>query len=371
LRQVLTIMLTLFVSGFSNANATEYQVSAAPGSLQQLLDSGNLTGGDRLILAPGNYGKIVISELAFKSPVTITAAGGGTANLDQLVVESSSGIHFHKLSIIPRTAPPRDEALVSIEEGLGIHLSHLIVASTVDSQTWTVPQWRENARNGVSLSGQDVSLTDSYIFNVLHGVSTSANGARIERNTIENFGGDGIRGLGDNSNYIENTIDTCVDIDDNHDDGFQSWSLDAQGRPGKGVVRNVRIERNRILNGDHRFTCYLQGIGLFDGLYEDWVIKDNTITVDHWHGITVMGARSVVVSDNFVTDSRPGKPGAPSITIMAHKDGRLAENSSIERNVTQPWLGGSGLPFNQVHPGVTLLDNRVLNSPHSGTGAAK
>ena len=365
------IALTLFMSSFSNANATEYQVLAEPGSLQKLLDSGNLTGGDRLILAPGNHGKIVISGLVFENPITITAAGGGAANLDQLVVESSAGIHIRKLSVIPRTVPPRGETLVSVGDGLGIHLSHLSVASTVDSQTWTVPQWRESARDGVFLSGQDVSLTESYIFNVLHGVSSIANGAGIERNTIKNFGGDGIRGIGDDSLYIENTIDTCVDIDDNHDDGFQSWSLDAQGRPGKGVVRNVRVERNKILNGDHRFTCYLQGIGLFDGFYEDWVIKGNTITVDHWHGITVMGARNVVVSDNFVTDFRPGKPGAPSITIMAHKDGWLAENSSVERNIPQPWLGGSSSPFNQAHPGVTLLGNRVLGSPHSGAGTAK
>lgn len=371
MRNVLMIALTLFMSGFSNALADEYHVPATPGSLQKLLDTGRLKDGDRLILASGNHGRIVISGLRFDSPLTITAAAGGAANLDQLVVEASSGIHIRKLSVIPAALVPPGEFLVRVEEGTQISLSRMIVASAVDSQSWTAPQWREKARNGVFLSGENVSLTDSYVFNVRHAVSAFAKGARVERNTIENFGGDGIRGIGDNSSYIENTIDTCVRIDDNHDDGFQSWSLDAQGRPGKGVVRNVRVERNRIVNGDHPFTCQLQGIGLFDGFYEDWVIKDNTIDVDHWHGITVMGARNVIVSDNVVTDFRPGKPGAPSITIMAHKDGRLAENSSVERNVTQPWLGNAGSPFNRDHPGVALLGNRVLDTSKGETGTAR
>lgn len=370
MRQILMIALTLFLSGFSNVFAAEYQVPATPGSFQTLLDSGSLKGGDRLILAPGDHGKIVMSGLVFENPVTITAGGDGAANLDQLVIESSSGIQIRKLSIIPKTLVPLGEFLVSVQDGTGIHLSRLIVASAVNSDAWSAPQWRRNARNGIFLSGQDISLTDSYVFNVRHAVSAFADGARIERNTIETFGGDGIRGIGDNSRYIENTIDTCVAIDDNHDDGFQSWSLDAQGRPGKGIVRNVRVERNRIVNGDHRLTCQLQGIGLFDGVYEDWVIKGNTIDVDHWHGITVMGARNVNVSDNFVTDFRPGKPGAPSITVMAHKDGRPAENSSVERNTTQPWLGSEGSPFNQDHPGVALSGNRVLSTSHGGNGTA-
>lgn len=371
MRHTLIIALAIFLSNFSAALATEYQVPATPGNLQKLIDSGSLTGGDRLVLAPGYHGKLVIKGLQFEEPLTITAAGGGAPNLDQLIVDASSGIRIQKISVIPVSKPAPDEALVSVDESKAIELEHLTVASAFSSQDWSAPQWRETVRNGVFLSGQDISLTDSLVFNVRHGISTVADGAKIERNIIENFAGDGIRGIGDNSSYVENTIDTCIDIDDNHDDGFQSWSLDEDGHPGKGVVRNVRVERNRISNGDHRFTCHLQGIGLFDGIYEDWVISGNTITVDHWHGITVMGARNVVVSDNFVTDFRPGKPGAPSVTIMAHKDGRQAENSSIERNVTQPWLGGTGSPFNQAHPGVTQIENRVLETTRSGTIPAK
>jgi len=134
------------------------------------------------------------------------------------------------------------------------------------------------------------------------------------------------------------------------------------GTPGGGVVRNVRLEDNVIENGTHPMACTLQGIGMFDGIYEDWVIRGNTIVVNNWHGITVMGARNVLIEDNIVVDAEPGEPGAPWIAITAHKDGRLSENSTIQGNTTQPWRGGPNSPFKQPQPGVTLLENRVVET---------
>lgn len=360
--QISILALAVVIVSLTAVSATEHHVAAAPGNAQRLIDEGKLASGDRLILAPGFHGPIVLKGLRFNPPLTIAAKAGAAPRVDQLRLENSSGLRIEGLVVMPHRPENPDEALVSIEQGNNIELDNLIIASAENSDGWTAAQWQASARDGVFLTGQNIALTDSRIFNVRHAISTYANNARIERNVVEFFSGDGIRGLGDNADYIENVIDTCVGVDRNHDDGFQSWSLDASGAAGKGTVRNVRLERNQIRNGDHPLTCYLQGIGLFDGFYENWVIRGNTIAVDHWHGITVMGARDVIVSENTVTDSRPGKPGAPSITIMAHKDGRPAQDSVIEWNVTEPWQGGDKSPFGRAHPGVTLLGNRVVET---------
>ncbi|WP_299472509.1 right-handed parallel beta-helix repeat-containing protein [uncultured Roseibium sp.] len=344
------------------SSATEFRVSAGPGNAQQLIDAGKLAGGDRIVLASGSHGSIVLNGLNFETPLTITAENDALAEVDQLLIEDSSGLRIEGLVVLPRGGENPDEALVTIQQGKNIELNNMTVASANSTEGWTAALWQASARDGIFLSGKNIALTDSRIFNVRHAISTYADNARIERNVIEFFSGDGIRGLGNNSDYVENLIDTCVGVDRNHDDGFQSWSLDAAGEAGKGTVRNVRLERNKIRNGDHPLTCYLQGIGLFDGFYENWIIRGNTIAVDHWHGITVMGARGVIVSENTVTDSRPGKPGAPSITVMAHKDGTPAQDSVIELNVTQPWQGGAKSPFARAHQGVTLLGNRVVET---------
>ena len=263
------------------------------------------------MLAPGRHGPLAIGGLRFDPPVTLTAAPGRPAILDSLRMTGSAGWRISGLTILPAAARARDGPLVRIDNGTGIVLDRLTVASAPDTAAWSAARWVAAARNGVSLTGRDITLRNSLIRNIRHGIQTRAIGARIERNTVDAFSGDGIRALGDNSVYAGNTIRTCVKVDANHDDGIQSWSTDAGGHVGKGVVRNVTIEANLIENGHHRLACQLQGIGLFDGFFQNWTIRGNTVVVNHWHGITVMGGRHVRITGNLAVDSVPGPPGPP------------------------------------------------------------
>ncbi|WP_172676959.1 right-handed parallel beta-helix repeat-containing protein [Aestuariivita boseongensis] len=362
-------LIVLFVFHAFSVSAVEYRVPAEPGKAQALIDSGKLVGGDQLVLAPGRHGRIIIDRIKFDQPVLVTGAKDAPPEVDQLIVNDSSGWRFEGLTIEPGAEGDANVALVQIRRGKDIQLDRLIVLSSPDSSNWTARDWRDEAHNGIEVSGEDIRITNSSIRNVRHGIASTANGAWIEGNSIELFSGDGIRGLGDHSSYIGNTIETCVKVDDNHDDGFQSWSRNALGLPGKGAVRNVRLENNVIRNGNHPFKCHLQGIGLFDGFYEDWIIRGNTVFVDHWHGITVMGARRVSILDNTVVDSRSGKPGAPWIAITSHKDGQRSEDSTIQGNIMQPWSGTAGSPFRQPQPGVTFQDNRIVTAPEEAISA--
>ena len=364
MRRVLRVVLAAtLAAGTCEGLAAEFEVAARPGSLQALIDSGAVVAGYRIIFANGRHGALEVADLSFDPPVTLAAAPGARSHLDGIVVRNLSGLVVEGLTVIPPSDADRDRAIVSVTDSRSIVLDRLRIASAEDAQGWSAATWRDRARSGVFLTGRDITLRRSRIEVVRHGITSRAEGARIEENVIEFFSGDGIRGLGNASAYVGNTIDTCVDVDGNHDDGFQSWSTGPDGKPGQGVIRDVRVEGNVILNGDHPLGCNLQGIGLFDGFFEDWIIRDNVVAVDHWHGITVMGGRRVLVEGNTVVDSAPGRPGPPWITVTAHKDGRESEDSEISGNVHQPWAGGGNVRFAQPQPGVRLLRNRTVRSP--------
>lgn len=341
------------------AVARDVRVPAEPGRAQTLFESGQVQPGDRVILENGRHGSLTIAGQRYRPPVVVAADAGARPIVDQLTIDKVAGLHVQGLTILPMPGMRGKDALVRVQSDGDVHLERLTVASAQTQVGWSRRIWRETARNGVSLGGRDVALTNSFIRIVGHAIVAAADGARVENNFVELFAGDGIRGLGDDSVYRGNTVETCVDVDDNHDDGFQSWSRGKDGKAGSGVVRNVAVENNVIRNGNHPFACKLQGIGLFDGIYEDWTIRNNTVVVDHWHGITVMGARRVSVIGNTVVDARPGNPGPPWISVTAHKDGRPAIGSVVAGNrVERRTVGGDG-DFRLPQPGVQVSGNRT------------
>ena len=352
-------VLAVLVAGA--ATAKDHLVEARAGAVERLLASGVVTGGDRILLGAGRHGDVWVRDLVFKPAVTMTAVGD-RAILDSLQVLDSRGLVVSDLTILPATARPPNRALVNIERSRDVVLERLEIASAASADGWTAADWVARAHRGVLLTGRDITLRNSKISIVDHAVEALVDGALVVGNDISLFRGDGIRALGDRSRYVGNRIQGCVAVDDNHDDGFQSWSLGPDGTPGGGVVSDVVIADNVIRGGkrDGPLGCDLQGIGMFDGIYENWVIKNNVIEVNHWHGITVMGARNVVVEGNVVVDETAGDIGPPWITITAHKDGRVSQRSVISDNVTQPRSPGGDPKMRQPQPGVVSRNNRVV-----------
>ena len=62
-------------------------------------------------------------------------------------------------------------------------------------------------------------------------------------------------------------------------------------------------------------ACSLQGIGLFDGMYEGLNIRNNLVVVSAYHGINAGGALdSVVVNNTIINRTKVGK----KITLDTH-----------------------------------------------------
>lgn len=307
-------------------------------SLNEVFEREALRPGDTVQLRSGDYGTLKVNNRQNQGTVTIAAAQGHVPRFTAIYFTASSHWHLRGLSVSPsHGAADIQGSLVTIHSNSqDITVEDTVVMSVPDITSWTAADWNAKANNGIAAGGVRIVLRGNRIRNVNHAIIMGGTHSLVENNLVENFSGDGIRGLGDHTTYRGNTIKNCYKVNDNHDDGFQSWSRGPDGKSGGGEVVGVVLSGNRIINyedPDQPLRCALQGIGMYDGMYVDWVIENNVVVVDHLHGITVMGARNVRIVNNTVVDPNRTKPGPPRITITRHKNGTQPESNFIINNL--------------------------------------
>ncbi len=78
----------------------------------------------------------------------------------------------------------------------------------------------------------------------------------------------------------------------------------------------------------------MRGIDCFDGFFEDWVIENNVVITDHWHGITLLGATNCQIINNTVVNLNTVRPGPPWIQIGNHKNGSASTGNIVRNNLT-------------------------------------
>ena len=97
------------------------------------------------------------------------------------------------------------------------------------------------------------------------------------------------------------------------------------------MLRGNTIINNEDPNQPHRGT--LQGIGCFDGMFVDWIIENNVIVVDHYHGITLGGARGCRIVNNTVIDPNDQRPGPAALRVGKHKRGMTSSGCTVRNNL--------------------------------------
>jgi hypothetical protein len=174
----------------------------------------------------------------------------------------------------------------------------------------------------------------------------------VEDNVVDGFSGDGMKGVGD-STFRYNLVKNRIKIDKYHSDGFQAYT--------KTVIKNLTLESNVIIQWagpkDYPLRGWLQGIGLFDGFYENLLIQNNLVVVEHSHGLSVYGTRHAKILNNTVVNltGRPNK--YPMIRVKKHKDGRPSEDVLVANNLAMKFEGGD--PANTV----IFENNSIISNP--------
>lgn len=301
--------------------------------------------GDTLMLYNGYHGKIFSREFYNEDYITIMAKDGHTPKVASLELRSGCKWIVRGLTISPSFATPYTKTTMlqfSSHSWTGSSWGCVAEACTaysvLDASGWTKEEWSTSSCNAVNVPGNNTVIRDCYFLNVNFGISVTGDSCLIENNTIKNFAGDALRGLGDYDVFQYNTIKNCYDVNANHDDGFQSWSVGSDGKVGTGVVYGMVLRGNTIINYENPnqpFIGTLQGIGCFDGMFENWLVENNVVITDHWHGITLSGAINCVIVNNTVVDLNEDEPGPPWIRIGDHKNSTLSTGCIVRNNLSK------------------------------------
>jgi len=302
--------------------------------------------GDTIFLRSGYHGAIVLNG-ENDDYVTIEGLKGESPMVSRIQIGKARFWRIKGISISPENAKVYTRhTLVDVsDKASDISIDNCMLFSVRESSGWSADDWVSKSCFGFLVGGARIRLTNNHLLNVDHGTIIVGEHNIVENNIIENFSGDGIIALGNHCVYRHNIIKNCFKVDDNHDDGIQSWSV-GPGGVGTGTVRNVVIEVNLIINHsdpNQKYKGTLQGIGCFDGFYENWVIANNIVIVDHWHGISLGGARNCKIINNTVVDINQQTPGPPWIVIAKHKNGKNSSGNLIRNNLAKKFISKSDI----------------------------
>lgn len=318
-----------------NVGANKEQVS----SLQSLIDSDVLKGGDVVVLSSGYYGTLFIKNKKNKSKVTIKSGAGESASFDRIVIEGSAEWKLEKLRISGAgSKEPVRNSLVQLEgDNEKIVLEQLKISSVDSILKWQVTDWKAKAADGIIINGgREIVVRDNQIKNIRNGIRVVSDNSTIEKNVIENFSGDGILGAGNQVSYKYNRIQNCYKVFNKDSDALQFWSIGKEGKPGKGISYKGVVLGNFILSTDdakRKSTCSLRGISMYDGMYDGWLIENNVIQVNNWRGITVYGSNKLTIVHNTLFNPYDLAKGQPRIDIRHHKNGSVSLDNIVINNI--------------------------------------
>lgn len=349
-----------FVSAMAVESAQADGSHAAPWSdLQRLFTEEIVKSGDEVVLLDGFFGSLKLEGRKFSKRTFISGQPGKAARLFSLRINDSKNLHLRNLTISPSFSDrPAPKSIIYVGKSSSqIILEGLSVFSAPDVSNWSKSDWNTKTSHGMRIEGNDIELRNNVVSNVDFGITVIGKYTKVIGNEVNRFAGDGLRGLGDHALFEQNTVKNCITVNKNHDDGFQSWSHGKDGKVGTGEVKDVTLRRNLFLayeDPDQPFRCKMQGIGLFGGMYVNWVIENNIVITDHWHGITVLGAQNVRIVNNTVIDPNRSRPGPAWISIGKHQDGRLSNGNLVANNIAHS--------FKMDKKGVVLLRNSTVGS---------
>jgi len=210
--------IILLVS-IQSVNAAEIIVTNSS-ELQNAIN--NVQGGDTITLLSGSYGVLTISGKNNNSFVTIRANTGANVVFTSININNSSYWNLVGVNIKPRYTNGADGTRAVNLNGDYLTIKNCNINYSDDISGWTESDWLARTGNGITMDGTNINLLNNTITVVDHGIGSGASNSLVSGNLIVNFRGDGIRGLGDDVIYEYNTIKNAYDVDDNHDDGFQS-----------------------------------------------------------------------------------------------------------------------------------------------------
>ncbi|MBI3202374.1 MAG: right-handed parallel beta-helix repeat-containing protein [Myxococcales bacterium] len=355
-RSLVAPALGLVVSVSSWAQAADFHVDPAAGAatgdgsaakpwktLEEVIGAGHfgkaIKAGDTVHLKTGYHGEALFNGGSYAPPISVEADAGQSPKLRHVRFSNTSGWVLRNVFVSPSFGTASGSiTMVEVQTSSSkVTIEGCDLFTVPDASAWGAPEWLA-ASSGISLRGADSVARNNKVKNVRFGITADASKVLVEGNSIVNFSADGLRGLGDDETFQYNLIKNSYlddSVDSNHDDGFQSWSVGGGG-VGTGEVKNMTLRGNVFIGNEdpaQKLKGTMQGIGCFDGTFTGWVVENNVVITNHWHGISLYGAKDSRVVNNTVMDTDAVKPGPPWIMVTAHKNGTPSQNVVVRNNL--------------------------------------
>jgi len=292
--------------------------------------------GDTLYLYNGIHGEINLVNYVNPDYITIKNAPGHYPVVKSIHIQGGSKWRFEGLTVSPELFSEYGNGKIVFFESHDwqgpvskVEIRNCeIFSSTV---AWAdSSDWLTKASDGIVIWADSVTVENNIISNIHFGIIMLGDYITVSGNTISNFSADGIRLNGSYDIVEKNIIKNCYDVDDNHDDGIQSFTT------GGLTVNNNIVRQNIILNYEdpnQPLLGPLQGIGCFDGPYENWTVENNLIIVNHWHGISFYGLKNGRIVNNTVLDPDLTDSIGPCWIKIDNMQDYPSENCVVANNI--------------------------------------
>ncbi|MCK5776444.1 MAG: T9SS type A sorting domain-containing protein [Bacteroidales bacterium] len=296
-----------------------------------------IKAGDIIMLYGGLHGKISLTNYVNNTVITIKAIPGEVPIIESIHLQAGKNWKIEGLHI---SSEPYsyylNNQLVFLESHSwqgpvsDIEIKDCMIYSA--QIPWQNPtDWISNASDGIYIKGDNIRIINNALTNVRFGVIMKGAHIDIINNSIINFSSDAIRLVGPNNIIEGNLIKNCYAVDDNHDDGIQAFTTGGLNVDNNTIRKNIIInyeDINQPLLGD------LQGIACFDGPISNWLIENNLVIVNHWHGISLYGAVNCSIINNTILDPTPDISPGPSWIKIEDDGANISSDCVVKNNIS-------------------------------------
>lgn len=309
------------------------------------------SAGDVILLRNGFHGAPVIKGRNSRD-VTIRPDSGHKPRLATLDFKDASHWVVTGLDICPLHAGPKkhtNSRVVYMYPGSShLTLKDCRIRSVFSVAGWKESDWKNKVGGALAVRAPYSTVSGNQIENVANGIFVFAEGHHtvVAYNVVDSVRDDGFRGNASDCRFEYNTLRNMYAIDGNHDDAFQSFTQGRRG-VGSGVIRNVVLRGNVFISytdPKQPYKAVMQGIACFDGMYENWVIENNVIMTETWHGLTMMGAKNCrIVNNTVVKNPVSARSPSPWIRVTSHKSGKRSSGNIVRNNITSSLSANSSI----------------------------
>lgn len=302
-------------------------------------------------MADGTYGDVKISSRG--APVLVFPINPGNAVFRSILFSQSDSITFvaptflnDKQGLYTAQTP---QTMWRVDPGcVDIHLFDAKGYGAPDHanyRNWTIAEWKARKIDAALVRGVRCTVVRCDWSAVYFGPQINeGNACAIIDNVTRGFAADSGRAVGGPDHVVRgNRSYDAFQIDSNHSDGDQVWSIGPDGKPGGGVMYRLTLEDNlrvayigpSVRGPNAAPIAKMQGFGGFNGRFDGFTVRRNTFVTyaAAHHGITLSGCDNSLIEDNVVLDLAGKITGGVGYEEPYINIGSGSVNTTLRNNV--------------------------------------